>query len=135
MKRLFYSWARQIAAVAIILTSLPSLASEHGGGAAAPAPMEFTVNIGKAGAEMKFLQVEMVFEFANVEASHLLAAIRPKAQHHILLLLTSEDASSLQTTKGKLALQERIVGEMNSLIDETVKTGVKEVMFTKFIMQ
>ena len=42
---------------------------------------------------------------------------------------------TLQTTKGKLDLQERLVKEMNGLIDETAETGVKEALFTRFIMQ
>ena len=131
MKHLFFSCLRSLALAALLLGGMPVFASGGGEGAAAgPAPMQFTVNVGT-----KMLQVEIVFEFATVEASHLLGAIKPKVQHRIILLLTSEDVPTLQTTKGKLDLQERLVKEMNGLIDETAETGVKEALFTRFIMQ
>ena len=77
----------------------------------------------------------MVFEFAKPEATQLIAERKPKVQHRIILLLSGEDIGSLQTVKGKQELQEKIVKDLNGLIDETVETGIKEVFFTSFIMQ
>lgn len=135
MKHLILSLARRFALAFFVMAAVPAYANDHGGGGGgAPQPLLFTVNIGGASA-MKFLQVEMVFEFAKPEAEHHLAELKPKVQHRIILLLSSEELASLQTTKGKLELQERIVDDMNKLLDETVKTGVKEVLFTRFIIQ
>lgn len=97
--------------------------------------MQFTVNIGDTGSAGKFLQVTMVLEFANPEAEHHLTERKPKVQHRIILLLSGENVASLRTLKGKQELQERIADDLNQLIDETVKTGVKEVLFTDFIIQ
>lgn len=126
---------KRMITIAFITAAWPVLASEHGGEAAGPAPMQFVVNIGNSVATMSILQVAIVLEFATPEAEHRLARIKPKVQHRIILLLSGEDVASLQTTKGKLELQERIIKDMNSLIDETAETGVKEVFFTSFIIQ
>lgn len=120
--------------LAALLGAAPAFANEHGG-PSGPEPMKFTVNVGDQQAGMKFLQVEMVFEFADPEAGHKLAELKPKVQHRIILLLSSEPLASLQTTKGKISLAERIVEEVNHVLDETPKTGVKEVLFTNFIIQ
>ena len=100
-----------------------------------PEPMLFTVNVGNSVETMKVLQVTIVPDFANPEAAHSLAEIKPKVQHRIILLLSSEEIASLQTVKGKQDLQGRLVKELNRLIDETVDTGVKDVFFTSFIIQ
>lgn len=131
------SWFWHLALAAACFTPvLPVLASDHGGGGAAgPAPMKFTVNVGNSLSQMRYLQLEIVLEFAKPEAGQHLATMMPKVQHRIILLLTSEEIANLQTTKGKLELQERIAGNLNELLEETPKTGVKEVLFTSFIIQ
>jgi flagellar FliL protein len=128
--------ARQIALTVFITVALTAHASDHGGGGASgPEPMQFTLNVGDTGSALKVLQVTMVLEFAKPEASHHLAEIKPKVQHRIILLLSGENVASLRTLKGKQELQERIADDLNQLIDKTVKTGVKEVLFTNFIIQ
>ena len=117
------------------MLALPVFANDHGGGAAGPEPMKFTVNVGDPKTENRYLQVEMVLEFATPEAGIQLAAIKPKALHRIILLLSGEQIASLQTTKGKMELMERIAEDLNHLMDATAKTGVKEVLFTNFIIQ
>jgi flagellar protein FliL len=118
-----------------MLGVIPAMASEHGGGAPGPAPMQFIVNVGDSVATMRVLQVTIALEFAHADAGQLLAAIRPKVQHRMILLLSSEQVASLQTVKGKQELQGRMLDELNGLIDETSKTGVSEVFFTNFIIQ
>ncbi len=119
-----------------MMAALPASAGGHGGGGASgPEPLQFTVNVGGKGGMGQMLQVMMMFEFAHPEAAAHLAEIKPKVQHRILLLLSNEDATTLQTSKGKIDLQERIVEELNGLLHETTKTGVSEVLFTSFIIQ
>ena len=127
MKRMFV--------IAFIMAAWPVIAAEHGAEAAGPAPMQFVVNVGDSVATMSILQIAIVLECATPEAEHRLTVIKPKVQHRLILLLSGEEVASLQTTKGKQELQERIIKEMNGLLDETVETGVKEVFFTSFIIQ
>lgn len=119
----------------IIVAGLPAIASEHGAAPAGPTPMQFTVNIGNSVATMRVLQVTIVLDFAYPEVAQQIAEIKPKVQHRFLLLLSSEESDSLQTTKGKQELQTRLVDEANGLIKETTRTGVKDAFFTSFIIQ
>jgi flagellar FliL protein len=137
MKYALLRRARQLALILSIGAALPLYAIDHGGGAAAGGlgPLKFTVNVGDTGSTMRFLQVELVLEFASPEAAQHMAAMKPKVQHRIIMLLTSEDIATLQTTKGKLELQERIADDLNALTGETVKTGVKEALLTSFVIQ
>ena len=135
MNRLLSFLLQRIVPLVCLLGALPGLASDHGGAAPGPAPMQFIVNVGDTVATMRVLQITIVPEFAHAEAAQLLAAIRPKVQHRIILLLSGEELASLQTVKGKQALQGRVLDELNGLIDETSKTGVSDVFFTNFIIQ
>ena len=128
------SW-RLLALVFLVLTSWAG-AAEHGGGSGKPAglePLLFTVNIGEA--VDRYLQLTVAFDTAAPEVATQLAAIKPKIQHRIILMLCSETADTLRTAKGKTDLQERIRNEVNELIDEKPKKGVRDVFFTNFIIQ
>lgn len=131
-----YSLAWRVFAVIALFSIQPALASEHGGSGApaGPEPMQFTINVGKTVETMRVLQVTMVFEYAKPEIAKLIAEIKPKIQHRIILLLSGEDVATLQTNEGKLKLQEQIIEEINALIEKTPKSGIKEVFFTQFII-
>lgn len=121
--------------ISFVLQVPMALASDHGGGAAGPAPLKFIVNLGDPANGGKYLQVQMVLEAAGPEAEHLLATYQPKIQHALILLLSSGDVATLLTLKGKKDLMAQIVETVNHLLHETEKTGVKEVFFTSFIIQ
>jgi len=121
--------------LAFLLQAPTVSASDHGGGAAGPAPLKFIVNLGDPANGGKYLQVQMVLEAAAPEAEHLLAVYQPKIQHELILLLSSKDVAELLTLKGKKDLMESIIHTVNHLLHETEKTGVKEVFFTSFIIQ
>ena len=128
------SW-RLFPLVFLVLTNW-AVASEHGGGSDKPAglePLLFTVNIGEAAD--RYLQVTVAFDTAGPEVATQLASIKPKIQHRIILMLCGESADTLRTAKGKTDLQERIRTEVNELIDEKPKHGVRDVFFTNFIIQ
>jgi flagellar FliL protein len=136
MNCLFSFLLKRCIPAVFLLSTLPGWASEHGGAASsAPPPMQFIVNVGNSVATMRVLQISIALEFAHAEVAQLLAAIRPKVQHRIILLLSGEEVASLQTVKGKQALQGRLLSELNDLINETSETGVSEVFFTNFIIQ
>lgn len=109
--------------------STAALAS--GGGQSAPEPLRFTVNLGKT----KYLQIELVLVGNSPEVEHELVVLRPRIMHEVILLLSSQSAERLFTREGKHALSADIVEAANHVIHENEKTGVKEVLFTSFIIQ
>lgn len=112
------------------LTPVPLLAGDHGGGGG-PEPMVFTVNLGAE----NYLQFGLILEPAQPEAAHLLAEYKPKIQHEIILLMATKDAAKMRTLEGKKGLIEEILELANHVIHEDEKTGVKEVLFTRFLIQ
>ena len=116
--------------VLALFLPLPAMASDHGGGGA-PEPLVFTVNLGKE----NFLQFGLILEPATPEAAGLLAAHKPQIQHEIILLLSGKDANKLRTLAGKKELIEELVELANHAIHEDEKTGVKEALFTRFLIQ
>ncbi len=112
-----------------LLLPLSVQASDGGGGA--PEPTVFTVNLGKE----NYLQFGLIFETATPEAAHSLASYKPKIQHEIILLLSGKDAAKMRTLDGKKELIEEILELANHIIHEDEKTGIKDVLFTKFLIQ
>jgi flagellar FliL protein len=127
----------QAGVFALCLSSFVSVAhaSDHGGGPAGPEPLKFTVNVASASSVGRYLQVEMVFETVKPEVAQTIASLKPKVQHAIILLLAGENAETLRGRKGKEELMAKIIDAVNKVIDENEKTGVKEVLFTSFIIQ
>lgn len=128
--RILKAFAACLLMVLSLLLPLTALASDHGGGGA-PEPMVFTVNLGTG----NYLQFGLIFETASPEAAHLLASHKPRVQHKIILMLSGKDSATLRTLEGKKALIEEIVELANHVIEENEKTGVKDVLFTKFLIQ
>ena len=114
----------------VALMPMAASASDHGGGGA-PEPLVFTTNAGKS----QYLQFGIILEPAVPEAQHLIAGYKPKIQHEILLMLADKDVNKLRTLQGKKDLAEEIIEIVNHVIHEDEKTGVKEVLFTKFLIQ
>lgn len=131
----FLQLVSRLLVIALLIQAPSVLANEHGGGAAGPTPLKFIVNLGDPMNGGKYLQVEMVFEGATPEVDHELGLYRPKIQHELILLLSSEQAANLLTLKGKKDLMANIIEKVNHLLHETEKTGVKDVFFTSFIIQ
>lgn len=132
----FWLLAKRFILGLAVIVAFPAFAAEHGGGGGGGAePIAFVVNVGSSAETLRFLQIAMVFDYASPEVAARIAELKPKVQHQMILMLSSEEISSLQTVKGKQDLQARIAKELNTLIDETAETGVKEVLFTNFILQ
>lgn len=107
-----------------------ALAGDHGGGGA-PEPMLFTVNLGTE----NYLQFGLILEPAVPEAGGAIAAYKPRIQHEIILLLSGKDVATLRSLAGKKELIEEIIELANHAIHEDEKTGVKEALFTQFLIQ
>lgn len=119
-----------VALVAFVLP-LAAQASDHGGGGGAPEPMVFTVNLGTE----NYLQFGLILEPAVPEAAGAIAAYKPRIQHEIILLLSGKDVATLRSLAGKKELIEEIIELANHAIHEDEKTGVKEALFTRFLIQ
>jgi len=126
------SMLRFLAAFLIALGAAPVWANDHGGGGSAAEPYRFVVNLARSG---RVLQTEMVFDSHHPETAEALKVIRPKVQHTVIILLSSETPESVQTLAGKEELAKRIRDAVNKLIKEDEKTGVAEVLFTSFVAQ
>ncbi|MBS1132461.1 MAG: Flagellar basal body-associated protein FliL [Proteobacteria bacterium] len=129
--RILKAFAMSMLMALPLLFPLSTLASDHGAAGGAPEPMIFTVNLGRE----NYLQFGLVFETASPEAAHLLAANKPRIQHKIILMLSDKESTNLRTLEGKKALIAEIIELANQVIDEDEKTGIKEVLFTKFLIQ
>lgn len=114
---------------ASLLAAMPARAG--GGGGGAPEPMVFTLNLGNS----TYLQFGLILETATPEAAHLLAGYKPKIQHEVIMLMAGKDVAHLRTLEGKKELLEELVEMANHVIHEDRKTGVKEALFSRFLIQ
>ncbi|HLO62730.1 MAG TPA: flagellar basal body-associated FliL family protein [Azonexus sp.] len=112
------------------LFPLGASANDHGGGGA-PEPMVFTFNLG----DKAYVQFGLIFETGSPEAAHELVVYRPKIQHEIILLMSGKEEAHLRTLAGKKELIEEIIELTNHVIHDDRKSGVTEVLFTKFLIQ
>lgn len=117
--------------LALWLAVAPAWAGGDAQGGGVAAALKFTTNLGSS----RYLQFEMVIDAATPEVMRELEVLRPRLQHRIILMLSEQTDEFLRTLKGKLELQARIQEIANQLIQETPKTGVKDVLFTSFIIQ
>jgi len=124
------SFLRQVLLVLAAFACLPAQANDHGG-ASGPEPLVFTVNLGPSA----YLHFGLILETATPEAGHEIVIFRPKIQHEIILLLSGKDPGHLRTLPGKKELIEEIIEAANHVIHGNEKNGVKEALFTKFIIQ
>jgi flagellar FliL protein len=127
--RVVIAFLASMLVVLALLLPVPVLAGDHGGGA--PEPMVFTVNLGTE----NYLQFGLILEPAAPEAAGAIAAYKPRIQHEIILLLSSKEVAKLRTLAGKKELIEELVELANHAIHEDEKTGVKEALFTQFLIQ
>ena len=58
-----------------------------------------------------------------------------RLMHEIILLLSEQLPEKLVTREGKHLLMADVIEAANHVIHENEKTGVKEVLFTSFIIQ
>lgn len=120
--------------LALFLLALPASANE-GAAVAAPEPLKFVVNLGNPALGGQVISLELVLEGNGPETIQSVHMYKPKIQHEIILLLSGEDAGNLRTLEGKHGLADKIQEVANRVLKETPKTGVKEVLFTKFLIQ
>lgn len=114
----------------LLLAPVGVLAGDHGGGGA-PEPMVFTVNLGKE----NYLQFGLIFEPAQPEAMQLVGTLKPKIQHQIILMMADKNVDTLRTLAGKKEMIGEIVRLTNAIIGEDEKSGIHDVLFSRFLIQ
>ncbi|MGE5490259.1 MAG: flagellar basal body-associated protein FliL [Actinomycetota bacterium] len=113
---------------------MPAHAEGHGGGGGGPAPMSFVVNLPSMKGD-RFLKVDFVLDAASPEVSTEIGVVKPRILHQVILLLSDAKDEILMTREGKRQLAASIREVVNKTIRESEKTGVKEVLFTDFLIQ
>lgn len=122
-------FSASLSLIACLFLPLQANAGDHGGGA--PEPMVFTVNLGKE----NYLQFGLVFELAQPEAMHLVGLFKPVIQHQIILMMADKQVDSLRTLAGKKELIDEIIRLTNRVIGEDEKSGIRDVLFSRFLIQ
>ena len=109
-----------------------AMANEGTASGAADEPLRFVVNLADSS---RMLRTDIVLDTPKPEMGGLLKNIRPRIQHQLILLLSAETPEHLLTLEGKKSLAARIRKVLNELLRESDKTGIREVLFTDFIIQ
>ena len=95
----------------------------------------FTVNL-QPDPDEKFLQLDLSLQVKTPEEEAVLKGQMPAIRDRILLLLSSKQASQINTLEGKQALSKELLEEINRPLTEKGKPlKVKGVFFTSFVIQ
>jgi len=95
----------------------------------------FTVNLQPENGD-QYLQVSMTLQVSGLEQVELIKLNMARVQSRVLLLLSSKKASELTSTEGKDLLAKEIIAAINKpFADKEKPQEVRDVLFTKFIIQ
>lgn len=93
----------------------------------------FTVNLAD---QESYLQTEISLKLADQKVQERLKQRMPEVRDVLLRVLSSKTAEELITPEGKAELAKEIRKEVNGVIGaKKVDQGVKDVLFTSFIIQ
>lgn len=93
----------------------------------------FTVNLAD---QESYLQVEVSLKLADAKVQETLKQHMPEVRDVLLRVLSSKTPEELMTPEGKAELAKEIRKEVNGVIGAKKEAkGVKEVLFTSFIIQ
>ena len=93
----------------------------------------FIVNLmDKAKVGKRYLKVRIVLEVGNEEGQKTVDNHIPQLKDTILLLLSSQSFSDINTMEGKIELKQLLVSKMNQLLGEGI---VHRLYFTEFVVQ
>ncbi|NWG39361.1 MAG: flagellar basal body-associated protein FliL [Hydrogenophilaceae bacterium] len=99
------------------------------------APETFTVNLQPDGEE-QYLQVGLVVQVKDQEASERMKQYMPQIRSRMLMLLSSKKASEIMDLQGKNKLIEEIIAQLKQpFVQGEEPLQVSSVHFTDFIIQ
>lgn len=88
------------------------------------------------GSQASLIEIRLSFLTEDPEAEELLKKHNPMIVNNLLMAISAAGSEKLATKEGKEELQKIILDEVNKVMDKmTGKERVKEVFFTRFVMQ
>ena len=93
----------------------------------------FIVNLmDKAKVGKRYLKVRIILEVGDEEGQKTVDSHIPQLKDTILLLLSSQSFSDINTMEGKIELKQLLVSKMNQLLGQGI---VHRLYFTEFVVQ
>jgi len=93
----------------------------------------FIVNLlDKAGAGKRYLKIKIVLEVGDEEGQRTVDSHIPQLKDTILLLLSSQSFSDINTMEGKIELKQILLSRINQVLGEGI---VHRLYFTEFVVQ
>jgi len=86
----------------------------------------------KAKVGKRYLKVRIVLEVGDEEGQKTVNSHMPQLKDTILLLLSSQSFSDINTMEGKIELKQLLVSKMNQILGEGI---VHRLYFTEFVVQ
>lgn len=93
----------------------------------------FTVNL--KGNQERFAQIFISIAISDPKIAEPIKARQPILSDRILKLIAKRTAEELLTGEGKEKLAAEILASVKEALPEAMRKGVKEILFTKFIIQ
>jgi flagellar FliL protein len=120
-----------------MLSPVDVMANSGGGSASAgagnSAKLEpFIVNLSSF---EKYLQVSLTLQVATPEMAEKVKLLMPMIRHGLILILSSKEASQLQSGEGKIEVIDEIKEKVNKLLQVKEHDGVSDIFFENFIIQ
>ena len=101
-------------------------------------PLEpLVTNLQRAGGDgdSHYVQIALDFKVADPKVAEVIKQHKPEILHALLLLLASKGVGDLDHAEDKDALARQMVDLVNPIIGLKPAKGVREVMFTAFVVQ
>jgi len=93
----------------------------------------FIVNLmDKAGVGKRYLKIRIILEVGDEEGQKTVDSHIPQLKDTILLLLSSQSFSDINTMEGKIGLKQILVSKINQVLGEGI---VHRLYFTEFVVQ
>jgi len=93
----------------------------------------FIVNLmDKAGLGKRYLKATIILEVGSEEDKKMLESHKPQLRDTILILLSSQSFSDINTMEGKIELKQILLSKINQVLGEGI---VHRLYFTEFVVQ
>ena len=84
----------------------------------------------------ELIQVSITFLTENIDTINALARHQPKIRNNLITLISTQNPVELRNPEGKDKLRAEILKEVQKILKEVSdQNGIKEVLFTSFVMQ
>ena len=133
----FYAFLLSTLLLCMIGLSPSALANSGGGSASAgsgnTAKLEpFTVNLDSFD---RYLQITVTLQVTSAEIVEKVKVLMPMIRHGLIVILSSKEASTLQSGEGKREVMDQIRERVNKVLEVKEHDGVTDIFFENFIIQ